>query len=234
MRRPLLSLSAAVIAAVCLPSVAAAQQSFSFHIGGFTPRSLDARSDNDVLVQDLFNGDYALDFDVDEFRGATIGAEWLTAIGDRLEAGFGVSYYSQTVPSEYAFLEEDDGTLIEQDLLMRIVPLTATIRVLPLGREAAIQPYFGAGVGVFAWRFSETGEFVDTFDDSVFLDRFSGSGTTVGPVLLGGLRFPVGSWDIGGEVRYQRAEGETPDEEFLGDTIDLGGMNYLVTFNVRF
>ena len=95
MRRPLLSLSAAVIAAVCLPSVAAAQQSFSFHIGGFTPRSLDARSDNDVLVQDLFNGDYALDFDVDERledwllaevsdkRGQTVAA---SAIWTRLAA----------------------------------------------------------------------------------------------------------------------------------------------------
>jgi len=221
-------------AVVALPSVAAAQQSFSFYIGGFSPRSLDARETTDVLYNDLLNGDYSLDFDVDEFGGATLGGEWLAALGDRFEAGVGVGYYSQTVESEYAFLEEDDFSLIEQDLRLRVVPASATIRFLPLGRDSAVQPYIGGGVGIFSWKYSEIGEFVDTFDDSVYLDRYNGSGTTAGPLILGGLRFPVGSWDIGGEIRYQRAEGDLPEDEFLGSTIDLGGMNYLVTFNVRF
>lgn len=234
MRRSIVSLGLVLSAAACLPASAAAQQSFSLYVGGFTPRSLDARETSDVLFNDLFNGDYSLDFDVDEFNGATIGGEWLAAIGDRLEAGFGLGYYSQTVESAYAFLEEEDFSFIEQDLRLRVVPFTAILRFLPLGRESAVQPYLGAGLGIFAWRYSEIGEFVDTFDDSVFLDRFTGSGTTAGPLLLGGLRFPVGQWDIGGELRYQRAEADLPEGEFLGDTIDLGGMNFLVTFNVRF
>jgi hypothetical protein len=234
MRRSLVVPGLALMAALSLPATASAQQSFSLYVGGFFPRSLDARSDNDVLLENQFNGDYALLFDLDEFHGATIGAEWLAAIGDRVEAGFGVGYYGQAVDSEYASFEEDDGTLIEQDLRLRVAPLSATVRLVPTGRDSAIQPYFGAGIAVFAWRYSETGEFIDTFDDSVFTDRFVGSGATVGPVLLGGLRFPVGAWDIGGELRYQRAEGELPEDEFLGDTIDLGGMNYLVTFNLRF
>jgi hypothetical protein len=227
-----LGLGLAVAAAV--PSPAAAQQSFSFFIGGFSPRSLDARETSDVLYNDLFNGDYSLDFEVDDFGGPTVGGEWLAALGDRFEAGVGVGYYSRTVESEYAFLEEEDFTLIEQDLKLRVVPVSATIRFLPFGRESAVQPYLGAGVGIFSWRYSEVGEFVDTFDDSVYLDRYVGSGTTAGPVIIGGLRFPLGSWDIGGELRYQRAEGDLPEDEFLGETIDLGGMNYLLTFNVRF
>ena len=57
----------------------------------------------------------------------------------------------------------------------------------------------------------------------------------VGPVILGGVRFPVGKWDIGGEIRYQDAEGDLPtDQGFSGSKIDLKGFNYLVTFNIRF
>lgn len=234
MRRSLVWLGLSVLVAVAVPSAASAQQSVSVYFGGYDPRSLDARSTSDVLFNDLFNGDYSLDFDVDDFGGAAIGGEWLSALGRNFEAGLGIGYYRQTVHSAYAFLEEEDGTLIEQELRLRVVPFSATIRFLPLGHDSAVMPYVGAGVGIFAWRYSEIGEFVDTFDDTVFLDRFVGSGTTAGPLLLGGLRFPVGAWDIGGELRYQRAEGDLPEGEFLGDTIDLGGLNFLVTFNIRF
>jgi outer membrane protein W len=114
------------------------------------------------------------------------------------------------------------------------VPFTATFRYLPLGRSSAVQPYFGAGVGLFRWRYSESGEFVD-FDSTIFRETYIGSGGAAGPVVLGGLRFPVGAWDVGGEIRYQNAEGTLPtDQGFSADKIDLGGFNYLVTFNVRF
>ena len=40
---------------------------------------------------------------------------------------------------------------------------------------------------------------------------------------------------VGGEVRYQSAVADLPaDQDFTGSKIDLGGFNYLLTFNVRF
>jgi opacity protein-like surface antigen len=137
------------------------------------------------------------------------------------------------VPSVYAFLVEDDGTEIEQDLRLRVVPFSATVRLLPFGRDTAIQPYVGAGIAVLSWRYSEVGEFVD-FDGLVFQGRFVETGTDTGPLVLVGARFPAGNWTVGGEVRYQRAEGELPADEFLGSSIDLGGFNYLLTFTARF
>jgi hypothetical protein len=54
-------------------------------------------------------------------------------------------------------------------------------------------------------------------------------------VILGGLRFPIASTDIGFEVRHHNAEGTLPDDQgFSAPKIDLGGFNYLLTFNVRF
>jgi len=232
MRRLLLSLSAtALVTAFIAPGTTYAQQSVNLWIGGFAPRGEDARTNDDVLVNNL---DF-LSFDIKDFNGVTVGGEWLVALGDRFDAGLGLGLYSKTVTSVYADFVNANGLEIEQDLKLRIVPFTATVRFLPLGHNGPIQPYIGVGVGAFRWRYSETGEFVDFNDDSVFRDSFVGSGSAAGPVVLGGARFPIGGSAVGGEIRYQSAEGNLPsDQGFSGTTIDLGGLSYLLTFNIRF
>ena len=232
MRRQVLSLVVVLfVSGLVLPATGYAQQSFNIYVGAFVPKGADSRTDNDVLVGDL---DF-LSFKIGDFSGATIGGEWLFGLGDRLDAGVGLGFYSKRVPSVYRDLTHSNGSEIEQDLKLRVVPFTATVRFLPLGRGAAIQPYIGAGVGVFAWRYSETGEFVDVTDSSIFRDSFSGSGATAGPVVLGGVVVPIGSWSVGFEIRYQSGQGELPtDQGFAGTKIDLGGFNYLASFKVRF
>src|SRR5262249_15170039 len=122
-----------------------------------------------------------------------------------------------------------------QDLKLRIVPITATVRLLPLGHHAPVRPYVGAGVGIFAWRYSETGQFVDPFDNSIFSGNFVGSGVNAGPVVLGGATIAIGNLGFGGEVRWQSAKGTLPaSQTFAGPKIDLGGFNYLFVVNVRF
>lgn len=245
MRRPLLSLILVLfVSGMMLPATSYAQQAVNLYLGGFVPRAEDARADRDVLVGNLSAFD-PLAFNIGDFKGATIGGEWLFGVGEFVDAGLGLGIYSKSVPSVYRNLTHSDGSEIEQDLKLRVVPFTATVRFLPLGRGAAIQPYIGAGVGVFAWRYAETGEFVFPGD---FIERgsFVGSGATAGPVVLGGVGFPIGSWSIGGEIRWQSAQGELPNDlGFAGATeqeqrqgvhpkIDLGGFNYLATFKVRF
>jgi hypothetical protein len=221
----------ALAATLAAPSTSYAQQAFNFYVGGFVPRGEDTRDPDDVLVNNLS----FLSFNLKDFNGPTIGGEWLVGLGERLDAGLGVGLTSRTVPSVYADFVNSNGSEIEQDLKLRTVPFTATLRFLPLGRRDAFVPYIGAGVGIVAWRYSETGDFVDFSDGSIFRDTFTGTGGAVGPVILGGARFPVGSVDIGGEVRYQNAKGDLPvSEDFAGSKIDLGGFNYLLTFTVKF
>jgi hypothetical protein len=53
--------------------------------------------------------------------------------------------------------------------------------------------------------------------------------------VLGGVRVPIGPTAVGFEARYQSAKGSLPaNQDFAGSKIDLGGMNYLFTFNIRF
>jgi len=210
---------------------ASAQQTLNFSLGLFTPRGEDARTHGDVLNA---NRSF-LAFDVSDFKSAAVGAEWLVPLGNFVEAGAGVGFSRRTVSSVYANFTDIDGTEIEQDLKIRIVPFTAAVRFVPLGHNNPVQPYLGAGVGVFSWRYSEAGEFIDYADGSVFRDRFVGSGATAGPVVFGGLAFVGGSFGVGGEIRYQSAQGDLPtDQGFSGEKIDLGGFTYSATFKVRF
>lgn len=221
----------ALLALLVAPTTSYAQQSFNLYVGGFVPRDEFSRDRNDVLFNNL---DF-LAFNIKDFNAPTVGGEWLIGLNDFVEAGLGVGVTSRTVPSVYANLVNTNGREIEQDLKLRTVPFAATFRFLPIGRHDAFVPYVGAGVGIVHFRYTESGQFVDTADNSIFSDTFTGSGTATGPMILGGARFPAGPVDLGGEIRYQRALGDLPASEgFAGPKIDLGGMSYLFTVNVKF
>jgi opacity protein-like surface antigen len=208
------------------------RQAIGFNIGYFSVKGEDSRDEDDVIFRDLDS----LLFDVSDFNGVTFGAEWLYGVTDYIEVGAGINYYQGSVSSIYADFFEDDGSEIEQELKLRQVPMTATVRFLPVGRRASVQPYIGAGIGAIRWRYTETGEFVD-FEGIVFRDSFEADGTEIGPVILGGIRFPVGDALLaGGEFRWHSAEGDTGgiDEGFLGDKIDLGGWSANFTLHFRF
>jgi opacity protein-like surface antigen len=140
----------------------------------------------------------------------------------------------RTVPSVYANLTHLDNSEIQQELKLRQVPVSFTGRVLLLPRGSAIEPYIGAGVVATKWRYSETGEFVDT-DGSIFPARYIAQGTAVGPTVLAGVRAPVSRCVVGGEVRWQKVEGkDLPQPDFLGTKIDLGGWTGNFTVGLRF
>jgi hypothetical protein len=230
LRRLILSLSAIalVVGVVDSPSVSA-QQTVNFFVGGFVPRGFDSRGVDDVLVQ---NSDFLL-FNIKDFRGATAGGEYLAPLGDFFEAGVSVGIYSRTSPAIDADFVRPNGSEVESELRLRIVPVTATFRYLPLGHHDAIEPYIGAGVGILNWRYTETGSFVTT-SQTIISGEFTHSDTTVGPVILGGVRVPVGAARIGGEIRYQAGKGDLPLDDFSAPKINLGGFNYLFTVGVRF
>ena len=217
----------------------AQDQGVTFTFGYFAPKGQDSRVAGDVL-----NADRCLDvtfqcepllFDVSDFGGATFSGEYNIGIGKYFEAAFGVGFTQQTVPSVYALVtRKPDNSEIQQDLKLRIVPFTGLVRFIPTGRRAPVQPYFGVGIAALRWHYAESGEFVDPSDNSIFRAQYVDDGTEVGPVVVGGLRAPMGdAFMIGGEVRYQKAEADLSND-FLGNKLDLGGFTFQGTFTVRF
>ena len=210
-------------------------QSMQIGLGGFFPQGPEVRPDNDVLVKDLTNVNRMLFF-ISDFRGGELTGEWNVGFGRNVEVGIGTGYFRRTVPSIYADVTFPGGREIEQTLRLRVIPVTAVVRFLPLGNPAGFQPYLGAGVSALNFRYSEIGDFVDDFDGTIFNARFITSGTATGPVLLGGFRAPMGGdiYAFTTELRYQWGMGKLPASNFLSDRIDLAGMHLNFGVLVRF
>jgi hypothetical protein len=211
----------------------AQQQTVNFTIGGFVPHGLDSRVGGDVLTA---NSTFLV-FDLDEFNSVSVGGEWLFPIGRFVEGGAGVSFTHATVPTVYRCCVDNAGFEIEQDLKLRRTPIDLTLRVLPLSASSPVQVYFGGGISLISWRYTETGDFIDFNNDGqVFSAQFVGSGTEAGGVALGGVRFQGRKATAGFEVRYHKADAsfDEDDDEFAGHKIDLGGWTYQGTVGFRF
>lgn len=234
----------ATAALMLVPSAAQAQitrvtrgesrQAVGFNIGYFAVRGEDSRVAEDAIANNLA----AFAFQLKDFNGASFGGEWLFGPNEYIDVGVGIGYYQRTVPSVYRDYQNTDGSEIEQSFKLRTVPFLATVRFLPIGRDRAVEPYVGAGIGLFNWRYSETGEFIDFAEGgTIFRGVFKANGNAIGPVVLVGLRAPIAdALALGAELRYQKAEGDV-DRVATGipaDKVDLGGWTTSFTMHVRF
>ena len=237
---------------LAVPASAQIVHSVSFGIGFFQARGFDSRVAGDVLVADVTQpvipgtdppATGSLAFDFNRFNNWPVYGEWHMGFGDHIEVGVGAGFAISKAPSVYKDLLDSKGTStpaddteIFQELSLRTIPITGVVRVLA-GKVGGLQPYGGGGVSIVNYRYSEVGDFVDTSDLSIFSARFIKTGTSVGGLVLGGLRIPLGGdvYALNVEGRYQWVVGKTgglPD--FLGDKIDLGGGTIGATFLIRF
>jgi len=230
LQRTVTSVGLLFVAILICASPAYAQQTVNFTIGHFSPFDGSSRVSGDVINENRT----FLVFDPDEFGGASFGGEWLVGLGRFLEAGAGVSYSAQTVPSFYRDFVDPNGTEVDQDLHLRTTPIAFTVRVLPFGQGLPIQPYFGGGLAIVNWKYRESGEFIDfNAGQEIFEDTFEATGNSTGAVVLGGVRFAGRRFSAGGEIRYLNADGDLPSD-FSAPKIDLGGWTYNFTVGARF
>ena len=193
------------------------------------------RSQGRVETDLLLIEHHDLVFEIGDFNGAMVGAEWLVAIGERYEAGLGVSYMQRTVPTEHVRAIDTGGAGIPRTLGLRQIPLAVTARVLPLGQSYRVQPYAGGGIALIAWRFSESGDFALS-NGRVFRDEeYQATGSAVGPVLVFGMRVAGDRLAFGAEGRYQKARGSFGPSfaRVVDPDIDLDGWTLGVTAGVR-
>ena len=182
-----------------------------------------------------------------DFSSPAIEADLAFRAGPRTQVVVSSGLSGMSQRSEFRHFIDNNDKPIEQTTTFRRIPisiglkqyLTSTGR--SIGRFAwipsRVAPYIGGGVGINQWRYAEVGEFIDT-DGFIFRDTttYIATGTTVGPVILGGVRFPIGSRGsgLGGEIRWQGGNADLPNIGFFGTKLDLGGFNYLFTVNIGF
>jgi opacity protein-like surface antigen len=212
------------------------KQTISVTFGGLALTKIDDRDPDDVIVANL---DF-LEFDPDELTKGSwlVGAEWLIPLGSYVEAGAGIAVSGRRESASVYRDFVEVGTLdeIEQDLSLRVTPLSFTIRAVPFGQGSPVQPYVGAGLGLFGYKYTEAGEFLDfSFDPpEIFVDTFEATGWQPGLIVLGGLRWAADSASVGAEFRYHQVKADLDTEFFVAPEIDLGGWVFQITLGGRF
>jgi len=250
-----ISILALAVTAVATPAFAQRVQSISFGGGLFMPRSEDNRADGDTLVANLHQPvipgqvppiTSSLLFDIKDFRSYPVFGEWHLGFGNHVEIGVSAAFMNQSVQSVYRDLVNGHGTVstaddteIQQTLRLQTIPVSAVVRFLS-GRIGGVQGYAGGGFTFSYFKYSESGEFVDTTSPEfvIFPAKFEAKDWAYGPVLLGGVRVPLGGdvYALNFEGKYQWLVGNTGglSAGFLGPKLDLSGWYLTGSFLIRF
>jgi len=182
---------------------------------------------SDVFEQNRIETTFDPD-DLNDF-GITFGYDHF--IGEYVNVGGSIAFYEGETfvrDTEFTFT---NGDPIVRDIRLRIIPIEANVRVLPIGREYAVIPYVGAGAGVYVWEYEEIGDFVIDRLGDPFIETGSAfsDGADFGFNIHGGLQFPVSrSMTITGEVKWINLEGDLDPEGFdpAFEPIDLSTVSY--------
>jgi opacity protein-like surface antigen len=212
-------------------------------IGGFFPR---AQSDLFGDVSELYTPDSRRDectattcpgVRKEDWNGVYGGAEYSFNVADHVEMGISLDGYSKRIPTIYRDFSRPNGNDIEQELKLTVVPLGVSLRVLPLDRYAAIQPYATVGADVFFYQYEEFGDFIDFFSDGLDIsaDSFKSNGALFGGHAAAGLRIPLGhDFAITAEGRYQFAQKRRMSDDFDLNRLDLNGASATIGIRLRF
>ena len=186
-----------------------------------------------------------LTVDKSDFNTATVAGDVGIALSSRADAVIGLDFSRASVASEYRNFVDNNRLPIEQTTSLRQLNLTGSIRfaLAPRGREVSrlawvpnsVVPYAGAGAGMLWYRFQQSGDFIDVFDQSVFPETFTAEGWTPSAHVLAGVDVKVyRRLYLSLDGRYIWAAGELGSDFENFDPIDLAGFRFGAGVNLLF
>jgi len=220
-RRTILAALAVILIAGFAAGPASAQyygreHTLRFRVGLFQP---DGESQYWDDAAGIFSGDAS------DFEDTLAGFDYRMGLGEHLALLISASDYSGEDHRTYLDYVDGTGAEIRHTASLDITSLTAGL-VLRFAPNAAVQPYIGAGGGLYSWTLEERGRFIDFGSQNLDLFRadFQDEGDTFGYYLQAGLDVPLGAgWALFGEGRWHQADDElSGDFEGFG-TLDLSG-----------
>ncbi len=253
-----------VLAIFLLPLLGFSDGAFSFRLGYFVPNA----------KSDLWNIEFQnMTFDKHDFEGLTFGFSYEYFLSRQVSLVFGADIYDRghygiyrdwvgyTIDGyDYAFpYSEYDGDFdLSQRFHTTIVPIQASLKLLPLGRQGRIIPYIGGGVSLYVWSVELQGDLVDFTDQYVYTDPDLGdvdvygvypinarqeARLAVGAHAFAGLMIPIARRTaIEAEFKYSTGKGSfshaddsRADNGFAGfQKFDLGGYQVSIGLNYWF
>jgi opacity protein-like surface antigen len=179
------------------------------------------------------DGDYfegkAEDFtgEASDFEDAVGGVDYLYHGGSRFRFVLSGDSFEGQTDQEYRDFEDNFGDPILHTTTLEITSITAGVQLPLAPRGAAIQPYVGAGGGLYTYRLEESGDFIDFGrNGQIFSTTLEAEGSAFGYYLLAGLEIPVGPYfSFIAEGRWDNAEDELEDDfdDPQFGTLDLSG-----------
>lgn len=174
-------------------SAFAEADSFAFRIGQFAPKGSSDLWEENVAT---FN------VEVKDFNYIFGGGEFTFELNEFADFAMGVDIYSRRVSTHYREFVRDDGTEVRQDVKLSVIPVTAGLRFLPIGKFHVVYPYVAGGFGLYAYEYVEDGEFIDFATWDIFGARFRDSGVGFGGYAAAGLEVRVShGFAVFGEFR---------------------------------
>ncbi len=180
---------------------------------------------------------------VEDMDDILAGIDFGIAINPRMEFSIGIEYFDVTTGSEYRDYIGSDGFPITHDTSLEILPVQASLKILPGGRYtegrymalSKIIPYIGGGIGFYLWEYRESGEFIDFGDMSVYPEIYVSDGVAVGAHVMGGIEIPFDPyWSVMMEAKYSKVD-DTLNKDFSDfGTIDLSGWSFILGTSFRF
>lgn len=202
------------------PARSYAEPSFRVQLGEFQP-------DGDSIYWD----DLGFDFDrtAEDFEDAAIGLSYIKPLGRRLGLQISGFFWEGTENLAYVAFEDQGGNDILHTTELETAAVTIGLIYKFTEPGAALVPYVGAGGGVYSWRLTEAGDFIDFSDPDleIFDAFFEDEDEELGLYFTAGLEVPLAeTWSIFAEARWDNAEADLKgDFRGLGE-LDLSGRSY--------
>jgi len=194
---------------------------FRVHVGDFRPEG-DSEYWNDK-ERDFTGG-------VDDLEGGSFGLDYLLPFNRHFSLMFSGTAYAGDTTQSYRGFVDNFGDRIRHDTTLGIASATVGVVFHPLGSDAAVSPYFGAGGGSYFWSLEEDGDFIDFgHGNDVFSANLKDDGVAFGVYYLIGLEAPITRRvSVFGEGRWTQADDELSDDFEDFGKLDLSGRTFLV------
>jgi opacity protein-like surface antigen len=178
-----------------------------------------------------------------DFNAPAVGFDVDASITPRLTAVAGLDFSRSKTASEYRNFVDNNRLPITQTTALRETNISGGLKfaLTPRGREisphawipAGVTPYVGAGAGMMRYTFSQTGDFVDFTDSSVFTHLYSSSGWSPSAHVFGGVDVKAARHVyFTGEARYLWSHSDLSSDFSGFDPIDLAG--FRMTGGIRY
>ena len=191
----------------------------------------------DFIRKDYYDTSFGLSYEyfINRQVSFVLSVEWY----DKAKIGIYKNFFGENIDGDdYAF-DYGEGFEIEHVFSVSIVPIQASLKLMPHRREGTIIPYIGGGIGLYLWNVRIQGENVNPNEWEWFYDSDLDAdveGYTIYPADARESRVSIGFHGFAGimvplvrrvsldiEAKYNYAEGTLKDSFQGFEPFNLSG-----------